>query len=106
MRPYISIVIPTLNEQGNMHKLLKEIHSVIKNYNYEIIIVDGHSRDNTVKFARQMGALVMYDDIGKGSRAQERIGRGKGQDNNIDGCGPIPQAERAQAADSRDRDRL
>ena len=79
MKPYISIVIPTLNEQDNMHKLLKEIQSVIKGYKYEIIIVDGHSHDNTVKFARQMGASVIYDNIGKGSALRKGLDAAKGR---------------------------
>src|SRR5271169_5428885 len=35
MKPYISIVIPTLNEQNNMHKLLNGIRSVLKDYKYD-----------------------------------------------------------------------
>ncbi len=79
MKPYISVVIPTLNEQDNMHKLLKGIHSVIKGYKYEVIIVDGHSGDNTVKFARQMGANVIYDDKGKGSALRKGLAAAKGR---------------------------
>ncbi len=79
MRPYISIVIPTLNEQNNMHKLMQGIHGVIKNYKYEVIVVDGHSKDNTVKFARQMGASIIYDDKGKGSALIKGLAAAKGK---------------------------
>ncbi len=65
--PYISIVIPTLNEEKNIRALLDEIKPVIKNYRYEILIIDGHSADRTVKIARGMGARILYDDKGKGS---------------------------------------
>jgi glycosyltransferase involved in cell wall biosynthesis len=79
MKPYISIVIPTLNEQDNMHTLLKGIHSVIKDYRYEVIIVDGHSQDKTAKFALQMGASIMYDDTGKGSALRKGLNAAKGK---------------------------
>ena len=62
-----------------MHKLLEGIHSVIKDYRYEVIIVDGHSRDHTVKFARQMGATVIYDDKGKGSALRKGLAAAKGK---------------------------
>lgn len=65
--PYLSIVIPTLNEQHNIKTLLREIKPVIKNYKYEIIVVDGHSSDRTVEFAKKMGAKIIYDNKGKGS---------------------------------------
>lgn len=79
MVPYISIVIPTLNEERNMAKLIRGIKPVIKDYRHEIIIVDGHSKDNTVKIARKMGARIVYDSKGKGSALIKglRAARGK-----------------------------
>lgn len=65
--PYLSIVIPTLNEQDNIKTLLKEIAPVISDYKYEIIIVDGYSKDRTVEFAKSLGARIIYDSYGKGS---------------------------------------
>ena len=44
----ISIVIPIYNEQDNIIQLIKEIRKVLeKKINYEIIIVDDGSDDNT-----------------------------------------------------------
>ena len=45
----ISIVIPTLNEEGNIKKLIERIALVFynANYKYEIIIVDDNSSDGT-----------------------------------------------------------
>ncbi len=45
----ISIVIPTLNEEGNIKKLIERIALVFSNanYKYEIIIVDDNSSDGT-----------------------------------------------------------
>ncbi|MGI0100526.1 MAG: glycosyltransferase family 2 protein [Candidatus Micrarchaeaceae archaeon] len=66
-KPYISIVIPTLNEESNIKALLNGIRSVLGERRYEVIIVDGHSNDGTVAMARSMGAKIIYDDKGKGA---------------------------------------
>jgi cellulose synthase/poly-beta-1,6-N-acetylglucosamine synthase-like glycosyltransferase len=46
----ISIIIPTLNEAGNIVGLVKRIHNCLTSHNigYEIIFIDDHSTDNTV----------------------------------------------------------
>lgn len=67
MKPYISIIIPTLNEERNMRRLIEGIKGVLKNKRLEIIVVDGHSKDKTVEISRRMGARILYDDVGKGS---------------------------------------
>jgi glycosyltransferase involved in cell wall biosynthesis len=59
----VSIVIPTLNEEQNLQKVLRSIPKDI----YEVIIVDGHSKDKTVEIAKKFGAKVVFDDKGKGS---------------------------------------
>ena len=51
----ISIVIPTYNEDGNIDKLYERIKkeiSVIKKYDFEIIVIDNNSSDNTQKKLR------------------------------------------------------
>ncbi len=50
-----------------MNALMKGIKEVMRQYRYEVIIVDGHSKDNTVALARRHGARVIYDSRGKGS---------------------------------------
>jgi dolichol-phosphate mannosyltransferase len=49
-----SIILPTLNEQGNIKKVINELAKTFKNNTYEIIIVDDHSEDRTVKIATQL----------------------------------------------------
>jgi glycosyltransferase involved in cell wall biosynthesis len=78
MNPYISIVIPTLEEERNIKTLLREVKPVIKDYKYEIIIVDGYSKDRTVEFAKSMGARVIYDNKGKGSALIKGLNSAKG----------------------------
>ena len=51
MRKYIknkiSIIIPTYNEETNIARLIDELKNEIKNSEFEIIIVDDGSTDNT-----------------------------------------------------------
>jgi glycosyltransferase involved in cell wall biosynthesis len=63
----LSIVIPTYNEAENIGFLIPEIKNVagVIAKNYEIIIIDGHSQDNTAEVARANGATV-YMQPGKG----------------------------------------
>ncbi len=81
--PYVSVVIPTINEGGNMRRLLAELKGVLKPYRSEIIIVDGNkngpSTDDTVKVARSKGARIIYDYGGKGSALMRgfKAARGK-----------------------------
>ena len=49
--PYISIVTPTYNEEENIVELCNEVQKIFNEigYEYEHIIIDNDSRDNTVK---------------------------------------------------------
>lgn len=78
-RPYISIVIPTLDEAGNIRPLIRGIKAVMKNYNYEIIVVDKYSNDGTARIAESQGVRVFFDDKGKGSALIKgfKLSRGK-----------------------------
>ena len=52
----ISVIIPTLNEEGNIKGC---ITSLQKDNANEIIVVDNSSKDNTVKIAKKQGAKVI-----------------------------------------------
>jgi glycosyltransferase involved in cell wall biosynthesis len=55
--PSISIIIPTLNEEHYIKLLIESIKR--QNYtNFEILIVDGGSKDKTLEIAQKNGALV------------------------------------------------
>ena len=51
MRKKISIVIPTYNEEANVVPLSKAVIEVMERdlseYDYEILFIDNHSKDNT-----------------------------------------------------------
>jgi cellulose synthase/poly-beta-1,6-N-acetylglucosamine synthase-like glycosyltransferase len=60
--PFVSIIIPTRNEEKNIFRVL----SSIKSLNYpknklEILIVDGNSKDKTVEIAKDNGARVIFN---------------------------------------------
>jgi dolichol-phosphate mannosyltransferase len=44
-----SIVLPVLNEEKNIHKLIFLINKNLRGFRYEIIFVDDNSKDNTKK---------------------------------------------------------
>jgi GT2 family glycosyltransferase len=77
----VSIVIPTKNEGSVLEKCLNSI----RNLDYpedeiEVIIVDGHSTDETVGIAERYGCRVVYEDRGTISYARDhgwRSAKGK-----------------------------
>jgi len=76
----VSIIIPTLNEEKNLPRVLKSIKDYMKNRSekYEIIVVDGYSKDRTVEIAKKFGAKVIFDDVGKGSALRKGMKVAKG----------------------------
>ncbi|GCF08021.1 glycosyltransferase family 2 protein [Dictyobacter arantiisoli] len=64
-KPTISIVIPTRNEAQNLSYLLPQIPADIE----EIILVDGHSTDDTIAVAQKLRSdirIIQQTGIGKG----------------------------------------
>jgi dolichol-phosphate mannosyltransferase len=62
----LSIVIPCLNEAKNLEELLPLIRDFISDLvDYEIIVVDGGSQDNTMQVAERLGAIAIRQQ-GKG----------------------------------------
>lgn len=64
----ISVVIPTFKEEKNIAKVLHGVKKQLSDYNLEIIVVDDvRSKDRTAAIAKEMGARVIYDNVGKGA---------------------------------------
>jgi glycosyltransferase involved in cell wall biosynthesis len=63
--PRISVVIPARNEAENLRHVLPRIPSIVN----EVILVDGHSTDDTIAVARQLLADI---------RIIKQTGKGKG----------------------------
>lgn len=55
-KPYLSVMIPTLNEAGNIKKMVDSIELMLSKNKYlgEIIIVDDNSEDGTAQIARDL----------------------------------------------------
>jgi glycosyltransferase involved in cell wall biosynthesis len=68
-RPFarVSVVIPTLNEAANLPHVFARLP--LRDL-FEVIIVDGHSTDDTIAIARSLHPevrVVIQDGVGKGS---------------------------------------
>ena len=66
----LTIVIPALNEQASIAGVISGCLS----YSDDILVVDGHSSDNTAAIAASLGARVIYDHRkGKGDAIRSSI---------------------------------
>ncbi|MEW6529098.1 MAG: glycosyltransferase [Candidatus Micrarchaeota archaeon] len=61
IKPKISIVMPTLNEEKLIERALRSIKNQKNAPEYELIIVDGGSSDDTVKIAKRYTDLIFYE---------------------------------------------
>ncbi len=80
-KPEISIILPAYNEEDNISILIKRLHKVLSSLtkNYEIIVIDDHSKDSTVKEAKAAGAKIfLQKENGYGAALKEgfQIARG------------------------------
>ncbi len=59
--PKVSIVIPTMNEEQSIGKVLDQIHEVMRpsGIEYDVAIVDTNSKDRTREVAASKGATVI-----------------------------------------------
>ena len=69
VNPTVSIIICTKNEADG----IKSIIDSVRPYVAEIIVVDGHSTDDTAKIAESAGAKV-YQDNGRGKGDAYKVG--------------------------------
>ncbi len=68
----ISFIIPTLNEEKVIEKILKNLKEITA-FEYEIIVSDGGSTDKTLSLASQYGAKVAENKTG----IRQTIGQGR-----------------------------
>ena len=69
--PKISVVIPARNEAQNLVHVLPHIPSTV----YEVILVDGHSTDDTIAVAQQLiSTIKVIKQTGKGKGDALRLG--------------------------------
>lgn len=70
----VGVVIPTLNEEKNIEEVLLDL----KNLGYfDILVIDGKSKDETTKIAKNNGAkVVLQDGRGKGNAIKQALSNG------------------------------
>ncbi|MGF7080359.1 TIGR04283 family arsenosugar biosynthesis glycosyltransferase [Mucilaginibacter sp. UYCu711] len=69
----ISIIIPTFNEADQILTTIGQVNQTRADEQFEIIIADGGSTDNTAALAKQSGAIVL-NSTRKGRAAQMNTG--------------------------------
>ncbi len=78
----LSIIIPTFNEAKNIAVLIDKIKEIFRDLDceYEIIIVDAGSKDNTFQIAREKGAKAFIQQHpGYGGALKDAINLAKGE---------------------------
>lgn len=50
----VSVIVPILNEEANIKELVQRINKSLKDYVYEIIFIDDHSTDGSVKLIQKL----------------------------------------------------
>ena len=74
--PKVTVVIPAKNESATIQDVIEGIRP----YADEILVVDGHSTDDTRKIALELGARVELDHgRGKGDAVRTAIEKAKGE---------------------------
>lgn len=76
-RPTVSVVIPAMNEAKNLPYVLPRIPKWVS----EVILVDGHSTDDTVQVAQRLYPnihIVCQEGKGKGSALRQGFAAAKG----------------------------
>ncbi|MBI2113364.1 MAG: glycosyltransferase family 2 protein [Candidatus Wildermuthbacteria bacterium] len=61
----LSVIIPAYNEESRIAKTLRSASQYLRNqtYEYEIIVVDGGSKDNTVGLVQQLKKEIPYLNV-------------------------------------------
>jgi dolichol-phosphate mannosyltransferase len=84
MNDFISVIIPTYNERHNITPLVEQIHAVLSNESYEILLVDDDSKDGTVELASALSAkypvqvIVRKNERGLASAVVYGFGHARG----------------------------
>lgn len=63
-QPWLSVIVPTLNEAGQISDTLQGLQP-LRTQGVEIIVVDGGSRDGTVALAGPLADQVLRSDCGR-----------------------------------------
>jgi len=72
----VSVIIPAKNEERSIGEVIKKV----KRYAWEVLVVDGHSKDRTREIAHKTGAKVILDGgLGKGEAIRRAVRESRGE---------------------------
>jgi len=57
--PKVSVVIPTMNEEASIGRVLEEVRAALAGWDHEVLIVDTDSRDRTREVASKLGTRIV-----------------------------------------------
>jgi len=60
--PFMTVVIPALNEESVLGRCLESLAAQKCDFTYEVLVVDNGSSDNTAEVARRYGARVIREE--------------------------------------------
>ena len=72
----MSIIIPARDEANSIGSLIPRIKESLSAYEYEVIVVDDGSKDNTKDIARSSNVMTLSHDISLGKGAAMKSGAG------------------------------
>lgn len=75
----VSIIIPTMNEAMYIKETLKSVIKQRPSFDFEIIVCDGGSQDNTVEIARKYATVVASPQQGTGNQLDFAANLSKGK---------------------------
>jgi glycosyltransferase involved in cell wall biosynthesis len=83
-QPKLSIVITLFNEEDNVNPLLQKLYQALEGYEYEIILVDDGSTDQTIEMIKlfaneRVRLLVFYKNYGQTSAMAAGIEQAQGE---------------------------
>lgn len=70
---FLSIIIPTYNEELSIKTTIKHIQNILQSKKYEIIVSDAGSNDKTVEIANNLGVKTLISPV-KGRAGQMNFG--------------------------------
>ena len=71
---FVSIIIPVLNEEASIKKLLQQLQGFRKQ-GHEVIVVDGGSKDNTALIAGPLSDKFISSDSGRAIQMNKGVGQ-------------------------------
>ncbi len=69
-----SVVIPAFNEEAGIQPVIHSLRETLAGYDYQLLVVDDGSEDQTAKLALDAGAEVLSQPVNRGYGASLKTG--------------------------------